>query len=167
MKQKYRKWDWWLRKCLVKLSEREGGKMKTFDKKDLYSWSNCEDARSYIGSLGLFSNSLEDLSSGTQNILELSSIDVSSATCFKSEGSTVSYAFFVPWSKVIDLDDCVRIPRYFANMLPMLCANAIGNINYRIYNYGYYESRGSDINNLELANQFKRYLNGELKNNDE
>ena len=141
--------------------------MKTFDKKDLYSWSNCEDARSYIGSLGLVSNSLEDLSSGTQNILELSSIDVSSATCFKSEGSTVSYAFFVPWSKVIDLDDCVRIPRYFANMLPMLCANAIGSINYRIYNYGYYESRGSDINNLELANQFKRYLNGELKNNDE
>lgn len=43
----------------------------------------------------------------------------------------------------------------------------IAFINYRIYNYGYYESRGSDINNLELANQFKRYLNGELKNNDE
>lgn len=135
--------------------------MKTFDKKDLYSWSNCEDARSYIGSLGLFSNSLEDLSSGTQNSLELSSIDVGSATCFKPEGSNVSYAFFVPWSKVIDLDDCVRIPRYFSNMLPMLIANAIGSINYRIYNYGYYKSRSSDINNLELAKQFKRYLNGE------
>ena len=137
--------------------------MQAFDKKDLYSWSNCEDARSYIGSLGLFSNSLEDLSLGTQNIFKLSSIDTGSATCFKPEGSTVSYAFFVPWSKVIDLDDCVRIPRYFANMLPMLIANAIGSINYRIYNYGYYKSRSSDINNLELAKQFKRYLNGEKK----
>ena len=89
--------------------------MKTFDKKGLYSWSNCEDARSYIGSLGLFLNSLEDLSSGTQNSLELSSTDASSAAWFKPEGSTVSYAFFVPWSKVIDLDDCVRIPRYLQN----------------------------------------------------
>ena len=135
--------------------------MKKFDKKDLYSWSNCEDARSYIGSLGLFSNSLEDLSSGTQNSLELSSIDAGSAACFKPEGSTVSYAFFVPWSKVIDLDDCVRIPRYFVSMLPMLCANAISGISYRLCNYGYYESRSSDINNIELAKQFKRYLNGE------
>ena len=140
--------------------------MKTFDKKDLYSWSNCEDARSYIGSLGLFSNSLEDLSLGTQNIFKLSTIDADSATCFKPEGSTVSYAFFVPWDKVIDLADCVKIPRYFANMLPMLCANAIGSINYRIHNYGYYESRSSDINNLELANQFKRYLNGEYSVNE-
>ena len=134
--------------------------MKTFDKKDFYSWSNCEDARRYIGSLGLFSNSLEDLISGTQNIFKLSEIDADSATCFKPEGSTVSYAFFVPGSKVIDLDDCVMIPRYFANMLPMLCANAIGNITYRIHNYGSYDSR-DDYNKLELANQFKRYLNGE------
>ena len=140
--------------------------MKTFDKKDLYSWSNCEDARNYIGRLGLFSNSLEDLSLGTQNIFKLSSIDAGSATCFKPEGSTVSYAFFVPRSKVIDLDDCVRIPRYFANMLPMLCANAIASITYRIYNYGSYESRGIDNNNLELANQFKRYLNGEYSDNE-
>ena len=69
--------------------------------------------------------------------------------------------FFVPWSKVINLDDCVKIPRYFANMLPMLCANAIGSITYRLHNYGSYESRSIDYNNLELANQFDRYLNGE------
>ena len=135
--------------------------MKKFDKKDLYSWSNCEDARSYIGSLGLFSNSLEDLSLSTQNIFKLSAIDADSATCFKPEGSTVSYAFFVPWKKVIDLYDCVKIPRYFVNMLPMLCTNAINSINYRLCNYGYYEHRSSDSHNLELAKQFKRYLNGE------
>ena len=33
-----------------------------------------------------------------KNIFKLSSLDVSSAACFKPDGSTVSYAFFVPWS---------------------------------------------------------------------
>ena len=30
--------------------------MKTFDKKDVYSWSNCEEAKTYIGKTGYFNN---------------------------------------------------------------------------------------------------------------
>ena len=89
--------------------------MKTFDKK-IFTHGQIAKTPGVIQVVqGFFLNSLEDLSSGTQNSLELSSTDASSAACFKPEGSTVSYAFFVPWSKVIDLDDCVRIPRYFQN----------------------------------------------------
>ncbi len=35
--------------------------MKTFDRKDIFSWSNAEDAKKYIGKSGYFADNVNDL----------------------------------------------------------------------------------------------------------
>ena len=35
--------------------------MKTFDKKDVYSWSNAEEAKTYIGKTVYFNNDFESI----------------------------------------------------------------------------------------------------------
>jgi len=56
----------------------------SFDKKDVFSWSNCEEAQKYVGQEGYFGDTLEGLEAQIQrqNLLKLGRIDASDAICF-------------------------------------------------------------------------------------
>lgn len=85
--------------------------MKTFDKKDVYSWANCEDAKQYIGKEGYFADNLETLESRIINNEnnELSSInpknDVDFIFYFKIEDDLCCSGLFLPADKVKEVEE--------------------------------------------------------------
>lgn len=78
--------------------------MKTFDKKDVYSWANCDELR--LATQGYAGNSLSGLACNPDGIVQLLSIDESRALCFTVESNQDNLAkvyhcaFFVPIDKV-------------------------------------------------------------------
>ena len=79
---------------------------KTFDKKDVYSWSNCEEARQYIGKFGYFSDCcFDDLNDWSHG--ELTQIypfnDIDEIFSFNDRSSfddRYKYGLFLPAEKV-------------------------------------------------------------------
>jgi len=82
--------------------------MKTFDKKDVLSWANCEDAKQYIGTKGYFAHTLSQLNDGIQksDFHRLETIDDSNTNCFCKEGNGVMcyWSMFLPADKVKEVE---------------------------------------------------------------
>ena len=85
--------------------------MKTFDQKDVYSWSNAENAKKYIGKEGYFADSLKELQECVSNddFYTLFSIDFDSNTDVDSIFSITNidyrYALFLPLDKVKEVEE--------------------------------------------------------------
>lgn len=76
--------------------------MKTFDRKEVFSWANCEEAT--LNTWGYFSESLKDLKREIKEGKEhkLLSIDSEDSYCFKfvKNDTQFSFPFFLPTDKV-------------------------------------------------------------------
>ena len=75
--------------------------MKTFDKKDIFSWTNCEDAHCYVGKDGYFANTLFALEKAidlnkTRTLKEINSLQ---GLSFLADNYS-QYSFFLPIDKV-------------------------------------------------------------------
>ena len=85
--------------------------MKKFDIKDVFSWSNAEQAKAYIGREGYFADSLKELQECVSNdyFYTLSSINFDSNTDVDSIFSitNIDYrcALFLPVDKVIKVEE--------------------------------------------------------------
>ena len=85
--------------------------MKTFDKKDVYSWSNAEEAKQYIGKVGYFADNVDDLQEcvNNDNFQTLFSIDLDPQTDVDSIFSITEidykYALFIPAEKVKEVEE--------------------------------------------------------------
>ena len=84
---------------------------KLFDKKDVYSWANCDELR--LATQGYASNFLSDLdcSIASEDKVQLLSIDKNSALCFNVESKQDNIAkvyrcaFFLPADKVREVEE--------------------------------------------------------------
>lgn len=85
--------------------------MKKFDIKDVFSWSNAEDAKQYIGKKGYFADNLNDLQEcvSNNNFQTLFSLDLDPKTDVDSIFSITEidykYALFIPADKVIEVKE--------------------------------------------------------------
>ncbi len=87
---------------------------KTFDKKDVYSWSNCEEARQYIGKFGYFSDCcFDDLNDWSHG--ELTQIypfnDIDEIFSFNDRSSfddRYKYGLFLPAEKVKEVREAKK-----------------------------------------------------------
>lgn len=81
--------------------------MKTFDKKDVFSWANCEETP--LNTWGYFGEDLKDLKREIKEGHEhkLLSIDSEDNYCFKyiENDSRISSPFFLPADKVKEVED--------------------------------------------------------------
>ena len=74
--------------------------MKTFDKKDVYSWSNCEEARQYIGEEGYFCDTFhESLAAWYRGMLQDVDQSMPVDCIFEDEENEV-FGLFLPADKV-------------------------------------------------------------------
>lgn len=73
---------------------------KLFDKKDIFSWSNCEEAKKYIGEKGYFRDDYQaDLAAWRQGILQ--EIDPSlPVDCTFEDEENCAHGLFLPADKV-------------------------------------------------------------------
>lgn len=80
---------------------------KTFDKKDVFSWANCEDVT--INTWGYFGEGLKDLKREIKEGQEykLLSIDSEDSYCFKyvKNDTQISCPFFLPATKVKEIQE--------------------------------------------------------------
>lgn len=84
--------------------------MKTFDKKDVYSWSNAEKAKQYIGKQGYFGDSIAELDNKIQGVFKNILTDI-----FASDTDRASFPFgnddeetwslFLPADKVKEVEE--------------------------------------------------------------
>ena len=84
--------------------------MKTFDKKDVYSWSNAEKAKQYIGKQGYFGDSIAELDNQIQGVFKNILTDI-----FASDTDRASFPFgnddeetwslFLPADKVKEVEE--------------------------------------------------------------
>lgn len=84
--------------------------MKTFDKKDVYSWSNAEDAKKYIGKEGYFSNNFSALKIKVRNCDELTvlkNIDSYGICCFNTDEHFEGFGLFLPADKVKEVEESI------------------------------------------------------------
>ena len=85
--------------------------MKKFDIKDVFSWSNAEDAKQYIGKKGYFADNLNDLQEcvSNNNFQTLFSLDLDPETDVDSIFSITEidykYALFLPADKVKEVEE--------------------------------------------------------------
>lgn len=85
--------------------------MKKFDIKDVFSWSNAEDAKQYIGKEGYFADNLNDLQEcvSNNNFQTLFSLDLDPETDVDSIFSITEidykYALFIPVDKVKEVEE--------------------------------------------------------------
>ena len=83
--------------------------MKTFDKKDIFSWSNCEEAKQYIGRQGHFADTMTQLrdSINKNEAYTLCRIFKDVGNCFyTTENSySIGYDFFLPIDKVKEVEE--------------------------------------------------------------
>lgn len=78
--------------------------MKTFDKKDVYSWSNAEEAKDYIGKEGFFSDFFsENLNEWEKDTLLRFHQGNSVTNIF--ENKKTAYGLFLPADKVKAVED--------------------------------------------------------------
>lgn len=81
--------------------------MKTFDKKDVFSWSNAEEAKKYIGKKGYMSDSIFGLQEAI-NIsrgYELKDIDKDICLCFYRPQVNYGRGLFLPVDKVKEVEE--------------------------------------------------------------
>ena len=78
--------------------------MKTFNKEDVYSWSNAEEAKQYINKEGYFSDDLDELNReiNENKLYPLKEVNSNSAICFValSPIGRWSCGLFLPAEKV-------------------------------------------------------------------
>lgn len=83
--------------------------MRTFNKKDIYSWANCEEARQYIGKEGYFAHTLSQLDNRIQksDFCTLEKICDSNTNCFCRSGDGVMcyWSMFLPVDKVKKVEE--------------------------------------------------------------
>lgn len=85
--------------------------MKKIDIKDVFSWSNAEDAKQYIGKKGYFADNLNDLQEcvSNNNFQTLFSLDLDPETDVDSIFSITEidykYALFIPAEKVKEVEE--------------------------------------------------------------
>lgn len=79
--------------------------MKTFDRKDVYSWSNAEEAKQYIEKKGYFADSIVGLNSAIRNkkLYELAEVSNTDADMidrvFRPFDSEMGFGLFLPIDK--------------------------------------------------------------------
>lgn len=80
--------------------------MKTFVKKDIFSWTNAEDAHCYVGKDGYFSNTLISLENAIDlnKIHTLKEINPIHGLSFIAENHA-QYSFFLPADKVKEVEE--------------------------------------------------------------
>ena len=80
--------------------------MKTFDKKDVFSWSNAEEAKTYIGKTGYFNNDFESIKRAIElgDPAVLDRVDTNSIWCFKALGVSLCFGLFLPVDKVKEVE---------------------------------------------------------------
>lgn len=84
--------------------------MKTFDKKDVYSWSNAEKARQYMRKEGYFADSIAELDCKIQgeykNILtDIFASDTDRASCPFGNDDEETWSLFLPTEKVKEVEE--------------------------------------------------------------
>ena len=84
--------------------------MKTFDRKDVYSWSNAEDAKQYIGEKGYFGDSIAELDCKIQgafkNILtDIFACDTDRASIPFGNNDEETWSLFIPTDKVKEVEE--------------------------------------------------------------
>lgn len=92
----------------LKDKEQEKNKMKVFDKKDVFSWANCEQAKAYIGKEGYFTNNFKGLIDSVTNNRPthtlINIIDNGDIDCFFANDITFAYGLFLPADKVKEVE---------------------------------------------------------------
>ena len=83
--------------------------MKTFDKKDVYSWSNAEDAKEYLGKDCYFAHSVgglsEHIKTGVMGILkDIFNSNYDAVSCAFGDG-TSTWGLCLPADKVIEVEE--------------------------------------------------------------
>lgn len=75
--------------------------MKTFDKKDVYSWANCEEVNQYMGKEGYFAESISILERDIeqQHTSRLIGVNTTEVCCFHARNKG-NYSLFLPIDKV-------------------------------------------------------------------
>ena len=73
-----------------------------FDKKDVFSWANSEDARQYIGKEGYLADSLEKIEELVRNerVYTLKGVSAN-VSCFIEDEYGFSFGLFLPADKVL------------------------------------------------------------------
>lgn len=82
--------------------------MKKFDIKDVFSWSNAEDAKQYIGKEGYFSNNFSALKIKVRNCDELTmlkNIDSYGICCFNTDENFEGFGLFLPADKIKEIEE--------------------------------------------------------------
>ena len=81
--------------------------MKTFDRKDVYSWSNADEAKTYIGKTGYFNNDFESIKRAIElgGPAVLDRVDTNSIWCFKALGVSLCFGLFLPANKVKEVEE--------------------------------------------------------------
>ena len=81
--------------------------MKTFDIKDVYSWSNAGEAKTYIGKTGYFNNDFESIKRAIElgDPAVLDRVDTNSIWCFKVLGVSLCFGLFLPTDKVKEVEE--------------------------------------------------------------
>lgn len=78
--------------------------MKTFDKKDVYSWSNAEEAKLYIGEKGYFADAaFENIDDWQLDVLEEIYSDSDIRSVFQAQSSF--YGLFLPEDKIKEVKE--------------------------------------------------------------
>lgn len=92
--------------------------MKTFDKKDIYSWVNAEEAKAYIGKEGYFSNyclnNLVEWYKGTLSKIN-SSTDCRITHMFINDKREI-FGLFIPLDKVKEVEEPKKRWRAFKSI---------------------------------------------------
>ncbi len=82
---------------------------KSFDKKDVFSWANCEEAKRYIGMNGYFAHTLSQLTDRIQksDFNHLEKICDFNTNCFCRSGDGVMcyWSMFLPADKVKEVEE--------------------------------------------------------------
>ena len=81
--------------------------MKTFDKKDVFSWSNAEEAKQYIGQRGYMADSNIGLQEtiNINRVYELKDIDENKLFCFYRSQCDYGRGLFLPVDKVKEVEE--------------------------------------------------------------
>lgn len=78
---------------------------KLFNKKDVFSWSNCEEARQYIGEEGYFCDTYhESLAAWHKGLLQDVDQSMTVECIFEDEENEV-FGLFLPADKVIEVEE--------------------------------------------------------------
>lgn len=86
--------------------------MKVFDRKDIISWSNSENAKKYVEQQGYFGNSFQDLITNVKNNTTSILWNVFRADevhCVFEDVHDIRYGLFLPIDKVREVEDEIEV----------------------------------------------------------